>query len=175
MQTIISEYLPIVLSSSAVYLFIVIAIRLFGKKEFAQLSVVDLVFVLLISNAVQNAMVGQNSSLGGGIVAATTLFCVNYVFKYLLYRFPKLQGLIAGEPKVLIYKGRVHEGNLAKARISINELIETIREHGCASIHEVNLAILEIDGNISVLSNDFNQRTVHERKKVGKHQKKNSN
>ena len=162
-------------SSTAVYLFIVIAIRLFGKKEFAQLSVVDLVFVLLISNAVQNAMVGPNTTLSGGIVAATTLFIVNYCFKFLLFKFPKLQGLIAGEPKVLIYKGRVHEGNLAKARISVNELLETVREHGCASIHDVNLAILEIDGNISVLSNDFSQQTIHERKKVGKHQKKNAN
>jgi uncharacterized membrane protein YcaP (DUF421 family) len=175
MQTFVNDYWPVIYSSTAVYLFIVIAIRLFGKKEFAQLSVVDLVFVLLISNAVQNAMVGPNTTLSGGIVAATTLFIVNYLFKYLLYKFPKLQGIIAGEPKVLIYKGHVHEGNIAKARISVNELLETVREHGCASIHDVNLAILETDGNISVLSNDFNQRTTHVRKKVGKHLKQDSN
>ena len=175
MQTFITDYWPVIYSSSAVYLFIVVAIRLFGKKEFAQLSVVDLVFVLLISNAVQNAMVGPNTTLSGGIVAATTLFIVNYCFKYLLFKFPKLQGIIAGEPKVLIYKGRVHEGNLAKARISINELLETVREHGCASIHDVNLAILEVDGNISVLSNDFNQRSTHQREKVGKHLKNDAN
>ena len=172
MREIIQEYLPIAFSSTVVYLFIVIAIRLFGKKEFAQLSVVDLVFVLLISNAVQNAMVGPNTSLSGGIVAATTLFVVNYLFKYLLYKFPQLQGFIVGEPKVLIYKGRFHEENIAKARISINELIETVREHGCASIKEVNLAILESDGNISVLSNDFKQRTTHERKKTNKQKPK---
>lgn len=160
----ILKYLPIVYSSAAVYLFIIIAIRLFGKKEFAQLSVSDLVFVLLISNAVQNAMVGPNTSLTGGIVAATTLFIVNYFFKLLVYRFPIFQSLVSGEPKMLIYQGKVNEENLRKARISINELIETVREHGCTSIREVNLAILETDGNISVLSNNFKQHSFQHRK-----------
>ena len=102
-----NEYFSIILSSIAVYVFIVVAIRIFGKKELSQLSVIDLVFILLISNAVQNAMVGPNTTLSGGIVAATTLFIVNYCFKYLLFKFPKLQGIIAGEPKVLIYKGEI--------------------------------------------------------------------
>ena len=87
---LIEGYLKIALSSSAVYLFIIIAIRLFGKKELAQLSIIDLVFILLISNAVQNAMVGADSSLAGGLVAASTLFFINYLLKFLIYRFPKL-------------------------------------------------------------------------------------
>jgi uncharacterized membrane protein YcaP (DUF421 family) len=161
---IIREYLPIVYSSATIYLFIIIAVRLFGKKEFAQLSVSDLVFVLLISNAVQNAMVGPNTTLTGGIVAASTLFMVNYLFKYLVYRFPIFQSLVSGEPKMLIYKGMVNEENLRKARISVNELIETVREHGCKSIKEVDLAILETDGNISVLSNNYKNQSYQHRK-----------
>ena len=78
-----NNYVRIVVSTLAVYLFIVVAIRLFGKKELAQLSVVDLVFILLISNSVQNAMVGPDSTLSGGLVAATSLFIVNYILKYL--------------------------------------------------------------------------------------------
>ncbi len=74
-------YLSIALKSIAVYVFIVAAIRVFGKKEFAQLSIIDLVFILLISNSVQNAMVGADSSLEGGLVAAFSLFLMNYVFK----------------------------------------------------------------------------------------------
>lgn len=74
-------YLNIALKSIAVYVFIVAAIRVFGKKEFAQLSIIDLVFILLISNSVQNAMVGADSSLEGGLVAAFSLFLMNYVFK----------------------------------------------------------------------------------------------
>jgi uncharacterized membrane protein YcaP (DUF421 family) len=161
----LASYLPIIYSSACVYIFIVVAIRIFGKKEFAQLSVVDLVFVLLISNAVQNAMVGQDTTLIGGLVAATTLFVINAAFKYLTYRFPGLRSLISGEPKILIYNGKVNESNLRAEHISINELLETIHEHGSHSIADVDLAVLETDGNISVLSGDFKKRSVKPRKR----------
>src|SRR5437764_36948 len=81
----------------------IIAIRLFGKKELSQLSVIDLVFILLISNAVQNAMVGDNTSIAGGIAAATTLFCLNYVLNNIIFRSKKAEELIQGEPIMLIY------------------------------------------------------------------------
>jgi uncharacterized membrane protein YcaP (DUF421 family) len=168
LTTFVEHYWPIIFSSASVYIFIICAIRLFGKKEFAQLSVVDLVFVLLISNAVQNAMVGPDTTLLGGIIAATTLFVVNASFKYLLYRYPVLNDLIAGEPKVLIYKGRVDDRNLRNEHISVNELLETIHEHGCHSIEEVDLAVLETDGNISVLSGDFVKKSSAPRKRKKK-------
>jgi len=88
------RYLIIAGSSAAVYAFILLALRLFGKKEIAQLSVVDLVFVLLISNAVQNAMVGPDTSLLGGLCAAGTLFAFNGIFKLILYKSPKLSRLM---------------------------------------------------------------------------------
>jgi len=157
-------YLKIVLSSLGVYLFIILAIRLFGKKELAQLSVIDLVFILLISNSVQNAMVGSDSSLSGGIVAATTLFVVNYLFKFLLYRFPKFSNIVQGTDLMLIYKGQLNEANLAKARITREELVEAVREHGVSEIREVDLAVLEVDGNISIISNEYKHRTVRKRK-----------
>ena len=125
-------YLKIISSSIAVYLFMVVAIRLFGKKELAQLSITDLVFILLISNSVQNAMVGSDSTLSGGLVAASSLFIVNYLFKYLLYRFPNLGNMVQGADMMLIYKGQVNRTNLAKARITMGELIEAVREHGVA-------------------------------------------
>ena len=157
-------YLKIALSSSAVYLFIIIAIRLFGKKELAQLSIIDLVFILLISNAVQNAMVGSDSSLAGGLVAATTLFLINTLFKYLLYHFPKFGNLVQGTELMLIYKGQMNNSNMIKARISKQELLEAVREHGVAEIREVDLAVLEIDGNISIISDQYKHRTVRKRK-----------
>ena len=86
------NYLLIMLSSMAVYVFIVAAIRVTGKTEIAQLSVADLVFVMLLSNAVQNAMVGSDTSLAGGLVAAATLFAVNAAFKEGLYRLPGSAG-----------------------------------------------------------------------------------
>jgi len=157
-------YLKIAFSSSAVYLFIIIAIRLFGKKELAQLSIIDLVFILLISNAVQNAMVGSDSSLAGGLVAASTLFIINYLFKYILYRFPKLGNIVQGAEILLIYKGQINQTNMIKARITYEELLEAVREHGVSEIREVDLAVLEIDGNISIISNDYKHRTVRKRK-----------
>ena len=95
-EILFNNYFHIIISTMAVYLFIVIAIRLFGKKELAQLSVVDLVFILLISNAVQNAMVGPDSTLSGGLVAASTLFVLNYIFKSLQYRYPRFSKVIQG-------------------------------------------------------------------------------
>ncbi len=155
-----NPYLHVVISSAAVYVFITIAIRIFGKKELAQLSVLDLVFVLLISNAVQNAMVGSDTSLQGGLLAAITLFLLNFVFKYLLFRSWKLNRLLQGEPVILVSEGKVNDKNLRKMQITTDELLEAIREHGVEGIHEVNLAILEVDGNISVLSHDFKKRSV---------------
>lgn len=155
-----NNYVRIIFSTFVIYLFIVIAIRLFGKKELAQLSVVDMVFILLISNAVQNAMVGPDSTLSGGLVAASTLFIMNYIFKYLQYRFPKFGKVIEGDATMLIYKGEIMETHLKKARITFEELMEVVREHGVSSVKEVDLAILEVDGNISVLSNEYKKKTV---------------
>lgn len=161
-----NEYVQIILSSVAVYLFIVAAIRLFGKKELSQLSVVDLVFILLISNSVQNAMVGSNSTLSGGLVAAGALFITNYLFKLLLYRFPKLDKLVEGDTMLLIYKGKLIRRNVIKAKLTMNELQEAIREHGVSKIEEVDLAVLEVDGNISVLSGEFSHVTQKRAKKA---------
>jgi len=159
-ELISNSYARIVFSTLVVYIFIVVAIRLFGKKELAQLSVADMVFILLISNAVQNAMVGPDATLLGGLVAASTLFVVNYILKYLLFKFPKLSIIVEGDATMLVYKGKILESHLKRAKISESELMEAIREHGVASVKEVDLAILEVDGNISVLSNSYQKKTV---------------
>jgi uncharacterized membrane protein YcaP (DUF421 family) len=159
-----NEYVQIILSSAAVYLFVIIAIRLFGKKELSQLSVIDLVFVLLISNSVQNAMVGSNSTLLGGLIAAATLFLINFLFKKILVRFPKFGKLIQGESMMLVYNGVPNNKNMKDSMITMDELMEAIREHGVSKIEDVDLAILEVDGNISVLSHDFQNRSKRKRK-----------
>jgi uncharacterized membrane protein YcaP (DUF421 family) len=159
-----NEYIRIVGSTLAVYFFIVIAIRLFGKKELAQLSVVDLVFILLISNSVQNAMVGPNATLTGGLVAASSLFFVNYLLKYLQYRFPKFGKVVEGETIMLVYKGKILQKNMKDAKITEDELMEAIREHGVAAVKEVDLAIMEVDGNISILSDKYQNKTTKRHK-----------
>jgi uncharacterized membrane protein YcaP (DUF421 family) len=158
------NYGKIIGSCFIIYLFIIIAIRLFGKKELAQLSVLDLVFVLLISNSVQNAMVGSNTSLSGGIIAAASLFIINYIFKWVLYKFPNLGIRIQGHPQLLIYKGRLIEQNLKKIQLSRTELEEAVREHGAADISDVDQAIFEVDGNISILSKGYTHHTSKKRR-----------
>ena len=159
-----NEYTSIILRSVVVYLFIVIAIRLFGKKEIAQLSVIDLVFILLISNSVQNAMVGPSTSLEGGLIAAASLFVVNFALKNLIYRSKKAGEILQGHAVMLIYEGKVITKNLEKSKISMDELESAVREHGISGIKDVNLAVLEIDGNISVLTDNFTHKTVRKRK-----------
>ncbi len=158
------EYLPIVGRSVAVYLFIIIAIHLFGKKEIAQLSVPDLVFILLISNAVQNAMVGPSTSLDGGLIAAISLFVINFLFKLLMNRSKKARELLEGHAIMLIYDGRILEINMKKTGITEDELKASIREHGVEHIRDVDLAVFEVDGNISVLSDNYKHRTSRKRK-----------
>ena len=153
-------YVQVILRSVAVYFFIIIAIRIFGKKELAQLSVIDLVFILLISNAVQNAMVGQDTSLLGGIAAAGALFVMNFILKRVLYKNKKINEFLEGKAILLIYKGVLQQHNLEHAEISLEELEAAVREHGVQDIQKVDLAMLEADGNISVISNDFNDRST---------------
>ena len=159
------NYLIIAGSSAAIYIFLIIAIRLFGKKEFSQLSIFDIVFILLISNAVQNSMTAADISFLGGLCSAVTLFILNYILKYILYKFPKMSELIQGQPIMLIYEGKIMEENLKKAKISIPELEEITREHSINSIKEVNLAVLEVDGNISILSDMYTKNHKKKRRR----------
>ncbi len=154
-----AQVFSIVLRSAAVYLFIIFAIRLFGKKELAQLSVVDLVFILLISNAVQTAMVGADTSLPGGIAAATGLFTINYIFKFLIRKFPSFGRVVQGHELMLVYHGKIQTDNLEKSMLTREELEEAVREHGVEKVSDVDLAILEVDGNISVMSKGFSHKT----------------
>lgn len=156
--------LLIVIRSVVVYIFIIFALRLFGKKELTQLSIIDLVFILLISNSVQSAMVGNDSSLAGGLVAAGSLFAFNWVLKNLIYRSKSLGEFVQGTPLVLIYQGKIIQKHLNQAEIGVRELEAAVREHGVKETSEVDLAILEVDGNISVVSDNFKKRTSKKRR-----------
>lgn len=156
-------FLDIAIRTFVVFFCIVVGLRIFGKKELSQLSVIDLVFILLISNSVQNAMVGSNVSLLGGLTAAFTLFVVNFGLKNLFYRSKKISEFFQGDPLMLIYHGKPVVAHMAQAKISLAELESAVREHGVEEIKDVDLAVLEIDGNISILSHDFKHHTVRRR------------
>ncbi|MCH3967117.1 MAG: DUF421 domain-containing protein [Atopobiaceae bacterium] len=161
---VLQGYLVIVASTAVVYLFVVIALKVFGKTEIAQLSVVDLVFIMLLGNAVQNAMVGSDTTLAGGLVAATTLFVMNLAFKQLLYYVPGFARLVSGGPITLVRDGVVNERNLKRSLLTHDELDESLREHGIEHVEDVDYAILETDGNISVMSKQFEATTSRSRR-----------
>ena len=142
----------IVVRSTVIYLVILTGFRLAGKRHISQLSLVDFVLILLVSNAVQNAMVGSDTSLIGGIFAAATLILLNLLLTKLIFRDTKLERLITGEPRLLVRNGRYVTSNLERESIRPEEIEEQIREHGFKDISEVKTAILEMDGSISILS-----------------------
>lgn len=163
------EYLDIGFRSLVVYLFMIVGLRVFGKNQLSQLNAGDVILLLLISNAVQNAMVGPNSSLEGGIFAATVLFIANYSIKKFMFHNEKVKALIESEPIILIRDGILMEAKMKKSEISLDEIEESVREHGIEKIEDVKLLILEVDGNISVISADKNNQTnysKHRRKKL---------
>ncbi|MBP7173567.1 MAG: DUF421 domain-containing protein [Cloacibacterium sp.] len=160
-----NPFLDITLRSLAVYLFMILGLRLFGKNQLSQLNAGDVILLLLISNAVQNAMVGSNTSLEGGLIAALVLFVANFGLKKLMFNNRKIKHLVEGKPEILIKDGIADFEKLEKVQISIDELLESIREHGVDSVKHVKLAILEVDGNISVVSLDQNGQTNFSRHK----------
>jgi len=109
-------------------------------------------------------MVGNNTSLLGGISAATALFGVNYLLKNLFFRSEKISEIFQGNPLMLIYEGHINQSHLDQAKITHEELEAAVREHGVEDIKDVDLAVLEVDGNISVLSQNFTRKTVRKRK-----------
>ncbi|POY39520.1 DUF421 domain-containing protein [Flavobacterium alvei] len=156
-----NPYLDIILRSASVYLFMLIALRIFGKKELSQLNTADVILILLISNSVQNAMVGSDTSLLGGLAAAAVLFIINFTFKRLMFKFPKFSDFMQDKPEILIHEGKLDFKTLSKLNITSEELQEAIREHGVEHFSDVKLAMLEIDGNISIISGQKNLRQTH--------------
>lgn len=137
-----------------IYLLLVTGLRLTGKRQIGQMTPSDLVMLLLIANAVQNAMTGGDVTLLGGIVAAITLLGGNFLISYLRLKNPKIRIFSEGTPTVLVTSGKIVKENLLKEEIDLPELETAVREHGVRDISDVDLAVLEIDGTISVVPLD---------------------
>ncbi len=134
-----------------IYGFLLIAFRVAGKRELGQMTPFDLVLILVISNAVQNAMVGAHTSVTAGLLAAATLFVLNMVVGVLKQSSRRAQTLLEGTPTVLIKDGTPVTASLQQEGISHEELATAVREHGFADVSDVDLAMLEIDGSISAI------------------------
>jgi uncharacterized membrane protein YcaP (DUF421 family) len=146
--------LEIALRTAAVYAVVLAGVRLSGKREVGQMTPFDLTLLLLISNAVQNAMTGPDTSLLGGVVAAATLLILNYFVADLSGANRRFRKFIQGEPSLLVHDGEVIASHMAKEHVSMDELERAMREHGIGSYHDIALAVLEVDGSISMMKYD---------------------
>jgi uncharacterized membrane protein YcaP (DUF421 family) len=144
----------IVLRTTIIYAILLFGLRLMGKRELGQMTAFDLVVILVISNAVQNAMVGPDTTLTGGIVAAGTLLVVNRLVAWARLRVPLFEQLAEGHPTVLIQDGKLVTANLKLEGIVPDEVVQAMREHGIGELKLVASAVLEVDGSISIIPKD---------------------
>ena len=149
----------LILRSVVIYVFLIVLLRITGKRQVGQLAPFDLVLLLVLSNAVQNSMNGGDNSLIGGMVSATTLVVLNFIVAFATYRFKAVEVLVEGRPQVLIHNGRLYEDALTDARLTRHELDAALRRASCADIQDVRYAVLENNGEITVLPRESGQRT----------------
>lgn len=141
----------LVVRSVIVYAFLVVLLRVTGKRQIGQLAPFDLVLLLVLSNAVQNSMNGGDNSLVGGLISATTLIAVNYGIGQATFVNKRLEALVEGRPELIIHNGRVFEEAMRNAKLTHHELTAALRQAGCTCADEVQAAILENNGSISVV------------------------
>ena len=154
--------LDIIVRTAIVYGALIVLLRLAGKRQVGQLSILDLVTLLVISDAVQNAMVGENATLVGGLVAAATLVTLDRTLHWLRDRLPWFRKVVEGEPRLLIRHGLALRKALAEEGVELDELEKAVREHGLLRIDQVKLAVLETDGQISIIPEDDDDTTPNE-------------
>lgn len=135
----------------AVYLFLLLFLRLTGRRQTGQYAPLDLVLLLILSNAVQNSMNAGDNSLVGGLISAATLITCHVALAQLCFRFPRMRHLLDGKPLVLIHQGAVQPALLAKEQITADDLAAALRANGCLNAHEVERATLETTGQITVV------------------------
>ena len=135
----------------AVYLFLIAGLRLFGKRELGQLNPLDFIVLLLLSNTVQNAIIGNDNSVTGGIIGATTLLAVNYFVVRFLFKHQKLDRLVEGDPDVLIEGGQIKHDRLKKDLITLSELESAAHKQGFGSLDEIDHAQIEPGGTFSFI------------------------
>jgi uncharacterized membrane protein YcaP (DUF421 family) len=152
MFTMTTPWWELIVRGAAVYIFLIILLRLTGKRQVGQLAPFDLVLLLVLSNAVQNSMNGGDNSLVGGLISAALLVGLNYLVGLATFRSKRIEGIVEGRPQVLIHNGRLFEEVMASAQLTHHELSAALRQSGCSCIEEVHSAVLENNGSISVLT-----------------------
>ena len=143
-----------VIRSALIYVFLLVAFRVFGKRELGQASTLDLAVLVLVANAVQNGLIGTDNSVTGALIGATVLFGLNAIFARAAYRLPWASRLLEGSPSTLISEGAINRRALRREQISLPELRAIARRQGFGDLGEVDTAILETNGVVSMFRKD---------------------
>ena len=151
MFTLGTEWWEIILRATVVYIVVWTGLRAFGRHSMGQRNALDLVLILIVANAVQNAMIGPDTSLIGGLIAAGTLFVINWGITKVVRTSERTRRFFEGSPVVLINHGHLIESNMRREGIDPDELAEVLHEHGLETASQVKTAILEIDGSLSII------------------------
>jgi uncharacterized membrane protein YcaP (DUF421 family) len=152
MFVLVVPVLEKVLRPIIVYVFLIIGLRLSGKRELAQLNPFDLIVLLTLSNTVQNAIIGDDNSVTGGLIGAASLLCINYLVVRFLYDHHKLDQIVEGSPDILIEDGKVHEHKLKRELITKEELEAAARKQGFDTLSEVKQCVLEPGGTLTFIA-----------------------
>jgi len=140
-----------ILRPFVIYLFLLLAFRLAGKRELGAMTPFDLVVLLIISNVLQNAAIGNDNSLGGGLLGAFVIITINWLVAWLTFRHKRLQRMVENVPTVLVRHGHVLHGNLDREHMSMAELRAALRKEGIVTVNEASYTILEEDRRVSVI------------------------
>jgi uncharacterized membrane protein YcaP (DUF421 family) len=143
--------LELFVRGSAIYLFLLIAFRTILKRDLGAIGVADVLLLVVVADAAQNAMAGEYHSIGDGLVLVSTILGWNLLFDYLAFRFAPMRHLLEPRPMALVREGRILARNLRREFISEEELRSKLREHGISDLADVRSACIESDGSISVI------------------------
>jgi uncharacterized membrane protein YcaP (DUF421 family) len=146
--------LVIAAKTAVIYVFLIAGLRLLGKRELGQMSLYDLVLIIILGNAVQNAMINNDNTLGGGVVAALVLLTMNRALNAVLVRSKRLERTLVGEPVLIVHNGLMLTDRMDRQGITREQLEAALREHGIDDVSTVRMAVLEVDGSISVVPDD---------------------
>ncbi len=156
----------LVIRGIVVYTTLILLLRMTGKRQIGQLSPLDLVLLLILSNAVQNSMNGGDNSLIGGLILAVTLVGLNYLVGLVAFKSRGMENAIEGRPQVLIHDGKIFEDTMLDAKLTRAELDSVLRHQGYFELKDIKLAILETNGTVSVQGYNEKPRTRTRQKKI---------
>ncbi len=150
----------LILRSVVVYVFLMVALRLAGRRELGQMTTFDLILLLVLANAVQNSINAGDNSLGGGLVSAATLLGLNFAVGEATYRWRWFERLVQGRPLPLVREGKLVVRNLKKERITLEELRSALRKQGIDGVSQCKHAQLESDGTLTAVRHDVVQHSI---------------